>query len=341
MTATSALPRAITWEGPERLAVRTQDAPPLRPGQVLLRVESVGVCGTDVAVWRGDGDRGVPGTVIGHEFGGTVVDRGDGVSGIDVGAHVAVDPNLTCGRCASCRSGARGTCPERRLMGIDVDGGLQEVLAVDAGQLIRVPGVVDPRALALVEPIAVGVHACARAGSGSAGRVGIIGGGAIGMAAALQARELGAECVVLEPDATRREAIAGYGVTPVTDRSWPRRSFDAVIDTVGSAGSVATAVDGAADGSTICVVGLAHGGSMPSSEPFVRRELRLAGSFCYTSADLERAARLVAQHGLDALPADIVTGFENAPRVFQSLARGRLGRGKTVIVPGRTEGSRH
>lgn len=333
MIITAATTRGVVWEGPQRMAAHTLDVPELTADQVLVRVESIGLCGTDLAVWRGDSGRVRPRTVIGHEFGGIVVDRGAGAGDVRLGRPVAIDPNLTCRRCETCRAGTRGRCPERRLMGIDVGGGLRGLAVVDVDQLIPLDDATDPRALALVEPVAVGVRACAQAGVRPGQVVGIIGGGAIGMAAARQARELGAECIVLEPDTTRRAAIADYSVTPATHRSWPDRRFDAVIDTVGTGETVETAIAGVADGRTICVVGLARGGSMPGSEQLVRRELRLAGSFCYTRADLETAAGLVARHGLAVIPVDVVIGIERATDVFRDLADGRRGRGKALLVP--------
>jgi threonine dehydrogenase-like Zn-dependent dehydrogenase len=333
--STQTLGRAVVWQGPQQIAV--EDRPPMpsvAPDKIVVRVESIGVCGTDVSLWRGDDSRIVPGTVIGHEFGGTIVAIGTQLTGWTIGQSVAVDPNLVCGTCSECATGSRGRCPQRQLMGIDTDGGLQNYVTIDPESAIVVPGTPDPRALALVEPIAVGVHACSRAGVTAGASLGIIGGGAIGMACALQAQSLGASSVtVVEPDAVRRATIETYGVTALAPGDAPSGSWDIAIDTVGQGSTITVAMGLVKQGATICVVGLAHGGALPPATDLVRRELTITGTFCYTVGDLHTAAGLVSRHGLEAIPVDIVHGLIPVPGAIENIARGHLGRGKTVIVP--------
>ena len=340
MTTLTVTP-AIAWQSSHRLEIVERDVPALGSGQLLIRVGSVGVCGTDLQIVTGGSVRVVPGTVLGHEFGGTIEDIGSEVSGWRPGQAVAIDPNLTCGRCRECATGSRSRCDTRRLMGVDVDGGLRSSIVVDAGQAIAIPGDpstgsgrTDPRSLALVEPVAVGVHACGRGKIAAGTAVGVIGGGAIGMAAALQARALGAATItIVEPHPLRRAAIiaSGFDAVAAIDRTTPR--WDVAIDAVGNGATITTAADAVHQGATIVVVGLAHGADLPLLDSLVRRELHLTGAFCYTTDDLRTAAGLVARHGLDAIPVDLVHGLDQAPRVLDALSRGQLGRGKTVIVP--------
>jgi len=310
--------------------------PPASPGRgdVLVRVESVGICGTDLTAWSGRDARMAAGTVVGHEFGGVVVEVGQDVTDRVEGQSVAVDPNEVCERCDACATGSRGVCGRRRLMGVDIDGGLQRYLQVAALRTVVVPGTPDPRSLSLVEPIAVGVHACDRAGVGGGVSVGIVGGGPIGMGCALHAQVLGARDVtVVEPDLRRREAAVERGLLAIAPGSTPDRSWDVVIDTVGTQATIAAASASAERGATICVVGLSHDAAMPAPDDLVRRELSIVGSFCYRRVDLEMAARLVAERGLASLPVDLIEGFEQAPSAFAALERGDLGRGKTVLLP--------
>ncbi|WGM20478.1 alcohol dehydrogenase catalytic domain-containing protein [Paenarthrobacter sp. OM7] len=287
-----------------------------------------------MTIWRGDYP-GVPaGTVLGHEFGGTIVEVGATVADRSVGQLVAVDPNIVCGNCPECATGSRALCSERRLMGLDLDGGLQTQITVDAVQTIPVPGNPDPKSLGLVEPLAVGVHACSRAGVTSGARLGIIGGGAIGMACALQARSLGAGSVtVVEPDALRRATIEEYGVTAIAPGETPAERWNVAIDTVGNGTTIGAVMGLMERGSTICVAGLAEGGTVPPAKDLVHHELTLTGTFCYTAEDLRTAAELLAIHGLAALPNDLVHGLEQAPAAITSYAAGHLGRGKTIIIP--------
>jgi threonine dehydrogenase-like Zn-dependent dehydrogenase len=331
---TSTLGRKVAWAGPGKLDVEDSGWPTPGPNEVVVRVESVGICGTDLGILRGLPETLRKGVVLGHEFGGTIVEVGGDVEYRTLGQMVAVDPNLTCGKCPDCLAGSRGLCEERRLMGRDVDGGLQSFVAVDAAQTILVPGDGDPRALALVEPIAVGVHACARAEVNVGSRLGIIGGGAIGMACALQARSLGAGSItVVEPDAERRIAIEAYGVTAIAPGEVPAERWNVAIDTVGTSATVTAAMDLLEPGSTICIAGLAKEGTLPATSHLVRREMTVTGTFCYTTANLHTAAALVAFHGLKALPHDLIRGLDSAPTAIDEFAHGRLGRGKTLIIP--------
>lgn len=327
--------RGVAWTGPEQLAVEDRPSPrPTASNEVVVRVESIGVCGTDVTIWRGNYP-GVPaGTVLGHEFGGTLVEVGASVTDRTIGQLVAVDPNIVCGHCPECATGSRALCSERRLMGLDIDGGLQTQITVDAAQTIPVPGKPDPKSLGLIEPLAVGVHACSRAGVTAGARLGIIGGGAIGMACALQARSLGAGSVtVVEPDALRRATIEEYGVTAIAPGETPAERWNVAIDTVGNCTTIGAVMGLMEPGSTICVAGLAEGGTLPPAKDLVHHELTLTGTFCYTSEDLHTAAKLLSIHGLAALPNDLIHGLDHAPAAVASYAAGHLGRGKTIIIP--------
>jgi threonine dehydrogenase-like Zn-dependent dehydrogenase len=323
----------IAWEAPRRLRAELRKKPDvLGPGEVRLQITSVGVCGTDIAVWSGAAARARPGTILGHEFGGRIVARADDVNGTGIGDLVAVDPNVSCGTCVHCAGGHRARCTDRRLMGVDLDGGFQQTLDVSVEQLISAPGA-DPRALGLVEPLAVGVHAVARAGITRGERLGVIGGGPIGMASVVAARRLGADCTVLESDETRRAAVMRAGVTAVTADAWPDRGLDVIIDSVGRAATVQVALNAVRDGGRICVVGLSHDDHLPSPDQLVRREVSLLGSFCYTTADLQRAAGIVGDQGLNTLPVELVRGLEQVPELLERLGDGLMGRGKALVIP--------
>ncbi|MBI0293152.1 alcohol dehydrogenase catalytic domain-containing protein [Streptomyces sp. PRKS01-29] len=323
---------AIVWEGPRRARAEERKAPgALGPGEVRVRVTSVGVCGTDLTVWSGQAARGRPGTVLGHEFGGRVIARADDVGSVEIHDLVAVDPNVSCGTCAHCGRGRRARCADRRLMGVDLDGGFQRTVDVAVEQLVPAPGA-DPRALGLVEPVAVGVHAVARAGIADGDRLGVIGGGPIGMASVVEARRRGAGCTVLESDETRRTAIARTGAAAVAADRWPDRGLDAVIDTVGRAATVQAALDAVRDGGRVCIVGLSHDDHLPPPDQVVRREATLIGSFCYSTADLRTAAEIVVGQGLNTVPVDLTAGFERVPDLLDRVGGGLMGRGKALVV---------
>lgn len=323
---------AIVWTRPGELRAEEREEPRAPEGNVILEVTGVGICGTDVSILDGGHSLATPGTVLGHEFAGIIRELGPNVKDVHVGDLVAVDPNLTCGECTTCRAGSRGLCRDRQVIGIQTDGGLQTRIMVGAGQLIPLAAGTDPVAAALVEPLAVGIHAAHQAGITSPMSVAVIGGGPIGVAAARSAQAVGAEVTIIEPDPARQAAIEHVGLNAVRQTE-AVDAWDAVVDAVGNNATIATALRGAHTGATIAVVGLGNGDDLPPVETLVRREINLTGSFCYTSADLRFAAALVAQHGKDILPLEIVVGLDQAVTVLAAQAAGQRGIGKTILVP--------
>ena len=149
-------------------------------GQVLVRVDECGLCGSDVKLFSGKHPVVKPPMVLGHEFHGVVEARGPDADGPEPGERVAVFPPIGCGRCYNCRRGQPHLCPQMSFVGGEHQGGLSEVVAVPAANAVpMLPGVpADLRVL--VEPLAVGVHAAARAGAVPEDKVLVIGAGPIG-----------------------------------------------------------------------------------------------------------------------------------------------------------------
>ena len=204
--------RALTWAGGHDVVVADVPEPEPGPDQVLVAVGYTGLCGTDLHICAGEHPRAKPGVVIGHEIAGTVAAT---AHGFEAGTAVVVDPLVACGRCATCRSGRPHTCENLRLIGIDSPGGAAPLVAVDADRLIPVPGSPDLRHLAFAEPLAVAVRAVRRSGLQLGQTVAVVGGGPIGVAVALCARNAGAGRVVLaEPAPARREFAAGLAWRP-------------------------------------------------------------------------------------------------------------------------------
>lgn len=326
-------PHSVEYAGAQDLRLRPSDRRTPVDDEMLIEVTAVGVCGTDLAQWRDTDGPTRTRTVIGHEFGGRILELGPQAHGWSIGQFVAIDPNIACEDCEQCARGLRALCPQRRLLGRDLDGGMRTHYTVSARQAVVLPSGVDPRAAALVEPVAVGVHAVSRSGIGQGDRVGVIGGGAIGAACARVAVEIGASPVLVEPDADRGDRLRIEGFEAYGGPAEDGSKWDAAIDTVGITATVDAASDHVVRGSTICIVGLAHGSPLPLAENLVRRELTLRGSFCYTTDELKKAADIVGAHGLAAIPVDTVDGFADAPTTIAELATGGLRAGKTVFLP--------
>ena len=167
------------------------DAPTPAPGDVLVRVRAVGVCGSDLHFFKGEFPT-PPGFVLGHECAGEVAAVGEGVTGWAVGDRVALELFNVCLTCVQCRSGNYHLCPSRKANGINVPGGLSEFITVKQYGLYRLPDEVDFELGALCEPLAVTVHGLRLVDLRFGDRVAVLGAGTIGLMAIAAAKEMGA-----------------------------------------------------------------------------------------------------------------------------------------------------
>jgi len=205
---------AAKYLGPRHIsAVETDDVKP-RDGEAVLRVDGCGICGTDLNIASGKHPRAVPGLIVGHEFSGRIVEFGPGSGAstdLRVGDRVTCFPLITCGKCHACRSGHSHVCRSLGLYGIDREGGMAEYVRVPVSALIELPDSLSRDAGALIEPLAVGVHAVERvpAPVTENDTAVVIGAGPIGLVTALALRERGVERIfVTEPSDFRRDLAA-------------------------------------------------------------------------------------------------------------------------------------
>jgi threonine dehydrogenase-like Zn-dependent dehydrogenase len=311
-------------------AVLLEDRPgPARPtaGQTVVRVEAVGICGSDLHLLAGDlGDthQGLLPRVQGHEFSAVVEVADPAGSGPAPGSRVAVWPVLACGQCRPCRDGRVNVCRRLALIGVHRDGALQELLTVPTSSVVATPTLTSVRA-ALVEPVSIGVHAAARARVAPGETVVVFGAGPIGVAAALAARDRGGDVLVIDPVEARRELLAqaGFAVRwaegaelaeQVAAHSGPDGP-DVVVDTTGRAALLPTVLDLAGHGGRVVVVGLTSATAPTSPGPIPVKELDVLGVSCCLRDEFAAAAELVARHPalIDSLvshmfPLDEVAG---------------------------------
>ncbi|HST38880.1 MAG TPA: alcohol dehydrogenase catalytic domain-containing protein [Conexibacter sp.] len=292
---------ALVYSGKGALAVATAAAPAPGPGEVRVRVHSCGICMSDVYGIAGVNDRrdAVLGDgetlVMGHEVVGVVDELGAGTEGVApaLGTLVAVDPICGCGQCARCDAGEENACARRTIRGCVpvAPGGYAEALVVPARKLHPLPPGTAPELGALAEPLAVGAHGVALAEPlQDDDAVLVIGGGIVGIGAALAARRrLGdrAEVVVAEPRPERRALCArlGLAAAPPAVALAREERFGLVLDCVARPETFAGAVRAARRGGQIVLVGIWQDEiPLPVSE-VVARESRIRGSFGYTHAD--------------------------------------------------------
>ena len=330
---------AFVWQGGNDVAVEEVPRPRAESGWALVDVAFAGICGTDLHICAGEHPRAEAPLVIGHEFVGTLHDEADGFA---AGQPVAVEPLLNCGECTPCRTGRSHVCERLRLIGIDVPGGVAEQVAVPAARLIPLPDGLDLRHAALVEPLAVTVHAVRRSGLALGDPVMIAGAGPIGLLVASCARLAGAETVfVSEPAPSRRRVAEELGFV-VLDAREPGEDLRArtggegaplVFDTAAHPAVAARITSWTTTSGRIVFVGTYGTPPALNLQDVVFRELETIGCRVYTRGDMETAVSLIADGLFDPEPFITSTvALSEAPEALEKL---RSGDELKVLIGGR------
>jgi L-iditol 2-dehydrogenase len=299
---------------PGAIEIRDEALPEFGDHEVLIRVERIGVCGSDVHVYHGLHPYTRYPVVQGHEVGGTVHAVGAAVRGLAAGDVVTFLPQIVCGTCYPCRHGMYHICDHLRVMGFQAPGAAQEYFAVAAESIVKLPPGASAEEAAMIEPLAVAVHALARGGGAEGKKVLVLGGGPIGNLTAQVARATGAASVMItDIDEFRLRKASECGVPHVVnpreadlDRSLadhfgPDRA-DLILECVGVEATMSQAISVARKGSTIVVVGVF--GKKPTVDMGLvqDRELNVVGSLMYQRQDFETAVRLLTEDRLSLKP---------------------------------------
>lgn len=328
--------RQLVLEGPRRLALR--ERPDLRPRERQLRiaVHAAGICGSDLHGYRGENDRRAPGVVMGHEVSGTVDAVGPGVDPAWIGRAVVVNPLLSCRSCPACAADQDNLCPDRALIGCvpRLPGGFADQLVADERSAVPWPGPAPLLVGALVEPLAVGLHATELVALEGRTAV-VVGGGLVALGVALAAQRHGAAdvtVVVLTPQ--RRDVIAGFGLTAVVADRPTGPPVDVAFDCVASSASLATAMASTRAAGSVVVVGFGRAHARLPVSALVHGERVLRGSAQYPAQTFVRTAEWVGGGGLDLSAAvGRPQPLARAPELFAELADGESPELRTVLTP--------
>ncbi len=274
---------------PGRMEVADAPEPEPLPGEALIDVVAIGLCGSDYHLFDGTHPSSQFPNTQGHEFAGIIRRLPDGEHhGLAIGDLVAVQPLLACGECYACRRGRINCCVELDVIGANIAGALTERIAVPVG-LLYPAGDLDAELAALVEPISIGLHALRRSGAGAGDTVLVLGGGPIGLAATLAARDAGCRVIAADRVAARLLRSLEAGAVAVIDSARDDLVVavqdltggdgpTAVIDATGSPHLIRTAVDVVAHGGTVVVVGISTEEVSVPVALLTRKELSLVGS---------------------------------------------------------------
>ena len=311
--------KAAVLHGAKDIRLENFEVPVLFPGMVLLRVQRIGICGSDLHYFE-DGYCGsfTPSRpfILGHELTGEVVQVADGITSLlKPGTRVTVNPARACGFCDYCKSGHGNLCPNTIMLGSGstnppTNGAMAEYVAVSAGQCHLLPDSLDDGLGAMIEPLAVALHAIKRPATVSGKRVLITGGGTIGLLAALTAKAFGAVPVIISDIIDeRRQTALGSGVDMVLDPSEKNLrqkvkeiagdGFDVIFEASGARLALRQAFDLVKPGGTIVQIGTLGTEDVPlPANQLMAKEIQFMGSFRYGNV-FDEAIRLVTAGKID------------------------------------------
>ena len=299
---------AAVTRSPGEIVIEDVSGPgPARAGNVIVRPEAVGICGSDFHLFSGDvgalsGLRDFFPRIQGHEVSAIVEDPGEAAT-INEGDRVAIWPLLPCGSCYPCRAGRPNVCPRFRLVGVHLDGGLQQRLEVPASTVFGV-GDLDPDSTAFVEPASIAVHALARGNLKDGEQAVVFGAGPIGLATTLAAAAAGGRVTTIDPIPARRDLAKRLGAeratwAPEADLQKEINDWTGgdgpplVVETSGETNVLPQAVDLTSAAGRVVVVGMSSGTVPVRPGVFPEKEIDVIGSSCATAEDFQAAINLV------------------------------------------------
>ena len=328
--------KALVYTGPEQLAFQDQPDPSPKEGEVVVRVESVGICGSDMHAFLGHDARRPAPLILGHEVAGSYKDN----SGKDI--RVTVNPLVSCGTCPACTSDRDNLCPSREIISMPPrEGGFAQAVAMPIGNLVALPDHISFDQAALCEPIACGWHAAriARAhdaGQGDAVRALVIGGGAIGLGASLCLKAQGvSDVVMIEPnDQRRRYLIDACQETVITeDDLMEDHLFDVVIDGVGFAATRALASAKTRPGGVIVHIGLGSAEGGLDIRRATLQEITFVGTYTYTAQDFRDCAQAMFGGRLGPLDWVETRPLSAGEQAFADIRSGQVAAPKIILKP--------
>ncbi|KRE44805.1 zinc-binding alcohol dehydrogenase family protein [Paenibacillus sp. Soil522] len=301
--------RAIVCEQIDQLRLVEQEEPALQPGTAIVRIRRIGICGTDLHAYKGNQPFFNYPRVLGHELAGIVEQIDDPQGRVKAGDQVSVIPYMHCGICIACRNGKTNCCTDMKVLGVHIDGGMREQIAVPVTHLLVTNELTLDQA-AVLEPLSIGAHAVRRSGLGAGETALVIGSGPIGLGVMAFAKHRGARVIAMDIQEERLafcrqwakvdetvNALQGAKerLAELTGGEFPTAVFDAT----GNARSMTDAFGLVAHGGKLVYVGLVKAELSFSDPEFHKREMTLMGSRNATLEDFAAVQEAVQSGSID------------------------------------------
>ncbi len=324
--------KALVYEGPEKLSYHDVPEPVPELGTQLIRIAYVGICGSDMHAYLGHDDRRPAPLILGHEVSGVIE------GGLRDGERVTVNPLVTCGTCAACQKGRDNLCPERQIISMPPrEGGFAELVAMPDRNLVTVPDDIALSKAALAEPIACGWHTVKLSLatlSGPRNSALVLGGGAIGLGAALSLEAQGVDRVtIVEPNPARRAVLADTCGQTVLETPPQESQFDVVIDGVGYAATRATASACVRPGGVIGHIGLGEDSGGLDVRRLTLQEITFIGTYTYTAKDFRQTAQAIFDGRLGALDWAETRSLADGANALSDIRNGVVAAPKILLQP--------
>jgi 2-desacetyl-2-hydroxyethyl bacteriochlorophyllide A dehydrogenase len=340
--------KALVFHGKYDLRYEEVETPTPKPGEVLVKVKAVSICGSDLAGYRGGNTMRVAPLIMGHEFAGEVAALGEGVTTAKIGDKVGVYTNMFCGYCPACKAGLTNVCENRRIIGTTMaggpyDGAMAEYLVAPEGKLLPVSGKRTYAEYALAEPLSTGLRSVRLAGDVKGKTVAVIGCGPIGLLTIMTLKHFGAKTIAAMDVVDKRLDMAKQcGATDLVNTNDDVKTFthnltegagvDIVFDCVGAEATVNLGADIVRLGGKVIWVGLAQPKLQFDFKHAAVKELTFQSVYLYIT-ELEEGLELIENGDIDV--KQIITSeypMSEGARIFEELVSGSPNEIKVILT---------
>ncbi|MFH2115654.1 MAG: galactitol-1-phosphate 5-dehydrogenase [Spirochaetota bacterium] len=340
--------KALVYHGPRDLRYEEVETPKPKMDEVLVRVRSVSICGSDLSGFKGGSAMRIAPLIMGHEFSGEIAGLGQGVTGLKVGDRVGVVTNLYCGTCQDCKDGLQNVCDNRYIIGTTMragsyNGAMADYVIAPAENIMPLPDRISFEECALVEPLSISLRATKHAGNVKDKTVAVFGTGPIGLMGVMCMKAFGARQIIAVDIMDKRLAMAKQcGATDTVnskdDVEHKIRSLtgglgvDIVFDAAGVAATMNTGIEVARNGGTLLMVGMASAKIDIEYKHAVCKELKLLGSYMYTS-EMREGLQMIIDGKINV--KQIITSqhpMGDGQKIFEELASGQTDDIKVILI---------
>lgn len=340
--------KALLLSEYRRLELTDVATPEPQRGEVVVRVAACGICGSDVHGYDGLSGRRIPPIIMGHEAAGIVARIGEGVSGLSEGDRLTFDSTVFCGQCENCLRGEINLCDRREVLGVSCGdyrraGAFAEFVSVPARIIHHLPDNLSFHEAALLEAVAVALHAVSLVTIPPDSTALVVGAGTIGLLLQQALRVAGCSRVfVADPDSTRLALSQKLGATETISENVVERirqltngiGVDLAVEAVGKTESIGTAIDCVRKGGTVVLVGNITPEVKLPLQKVVSRQLRLQGS-CASAGEYPKAIELMSQGEIQVKPLiSAIAPLAEGPQWFERLYAREPNLMKVVLTPG-------